>query len=194
MLDDWPGLVVVGGAAELAGGRQPHGIACATAGLSFARLMAVGGNEAFLLCAQGGADEVGADFTSLKGVALAEVPIDCSGLPGNDRVEALLVVEDHSAEGAVVGGTDIHVAVLDEAFAALSFLIGDGLRKSVEDGHFSRLRKYDCTEDTGIRVRLPMPPQLGFDSTALVQSGRCAGPSNVTEFWPVVSNRGTIYE
>ena len=136
MFDGWAGLILVGGAAELAGGGEPHRIAGAAAGLGFAWFVSVGGDEALFLGAEGGADEMGTDFAALEGVALAEIAVNFAGGPGDDGVEALLVVEDFAAEGSVGGQVDIDIAILDESLAALFFLIGDGFSKAVEDGHF----------------------------------------------------------
>ncbi len=139
MPDCWAGLIDIGGAAKLAGGREPHGIAAAAARGGFTGLMVFRWNQALLLSAQGGADEMRANLAAFESVALTEIPVYGSGEPGEDGVEALLVIYDHSAEGSVGGEMNIHAAVLHEAFAALFFEIEDWACESVENGHISQL-------------------------------------------------------
>ena len=140
MIDFRPRLILIGGAAKLAGGREPHRIAGSPPWLRFARLMAIGRDQSFFLGAKRCADEVGADLTAAKHVALALI----AGIrtPRNRGVEALLIIKNASPQHLVRRQMDIHIAILHEAFAALSFGIGDGLCKSVEDGHFSRLQAW----------------------------------------------------
>ncbi len=126
--------------------------------------------------AQGGADEMRADFAAFKNIALAEISVDLAGGPGNHGVEALLVIENFSAEGSVGGQIDIDVAILDEALAALFDLIGDGGIEAVEDGHFLTAPKETYSRQHGQRRGGQCRPRRP------VESGRSAGPSNVTNF------------
>src|SRR5438132_14055409 len=112
MLNGWAGFILVGGAAELAGGGEPHGIAGAAARLGLARLLAIGRDEAFFLGAEGGADEVGADGAAVEGLALAEIALDLGGGAGEDGVQVVVIVGDRAAEGSVGGVTDTGVAGL----------------------------------------------------------------------------------
>ncbi len=136
-----PRLIGLGGTAKLAGGREPHGIPLLAARERFPRVVAfdgrrvAGGQKPVVFSAKRRANQMRTDLPRFEDLALAVIAIGRAGLKGNDGVEALLVIKHLPAQRPVGGVLDIHVAILDKAFAALFFQLGDGVGEAVEDGH-----------------------------------------------------------